>query len=217
MIAVIQCAATKRPDAGHLVTAAGKPVYFVADPEAAPVAPTCVYARPDDLSDSGASWRSVLLAYNKAPNENPLGLYSAYELYQNKVYERLADNYKVENVYILSAGWGLIRADFLTPNYDITFSPIADLYKKRRKTDQYNDFNMLTSDTDQVILFFGGKDYLPLFGRLTDTIRSTKIVFYNSSSAPRLNGCTLRRFETATRTNWHYECANALLDGMIRI
>jgi hypothetical protein len=105
----------------------------------------------------------------------------------------------------------------LTPHYDITFSPSADYYKRRKKMDQYQDFNMLMSDTDQVIVFFGGKDYLSLFGKLTGAIRSTKIVFFNSSSAPQLNGCTLRRFETTTRTNWHYECANAVIEGMVRI
>jgi len=54
-------------------------------------------------------------------------------------------------------------------------------------------------------VFFGGKDYLPLFCSLTDTLRSKKIVFFNSASVPRFSGCTLKRFETTTRTNWHYE------------
>ena len=67
------------------------------------------------------------------------------------------------------------------------------------------------------IVFFGGKDYLPLFCSLTDTIRSKKIVFYNSATFPRLNDCAPRRFQTTTRTNWHYECANAFLDGSINI
>jgi hypothetical protein len=126
------------------------------------------------------------------------------------------DRFGSENVYILSVGWGLIRADFLTPSYDITFSPSADAYKRRRKTDQYDDLRMLRNDTEDDIVFFGGKDYLPLFCSLTDTNRSRKIVFFNSTGIPRLNGCTLKRFETTTRTNWHYECANAFLDGTIR-
>ena len=36
MIVVIQCAASKRGDAGHLTTASGRPVDFVADPQSAP-------------------------------------------------------------------------------------------------------------------------------------------------------------------------------------
>jgi len=96
-----------------------------------------VYARPDDRSDTGTLWRDVLLKYNREPDGNPLGLYPAHQLYENKAYWRLADELGVQNVYILSAGWGLIRADFLTPYYDITFSLSADAYKRRRKADRY--------------------------------------------------------------------------------
>jgi hypothetical protein len=120
-------------------------------------------------------------------------------------------------VYVLSAGWGLIRADFLVPQYDITFSQSAEDYKRRRKTDRYDDFCTLPVETDGNILFFGGKDYLPLFCALTKAVRGRKIVFYNSATAPRLSGCVLRRFDTTTRTNWHYECANAFLNGDTRV
>ncbi len=217
MIVVIQCAASKRPNAGHLVRANGRPVDFVADPQFAPPDPSRVYARPDDPSDAGTSWRNLLLKYNREPNGNPLGLYPAHQLYENKAYGRLADELGLQNVYILSAGWGLIRADFLTPYYNITFSPNADGYKRRRKSDPYEDFCMLPTETKEDILFFGGKDYLPLFCSLTETVRGNRIVFYNSASAPQPNRCQVRRFETATRTNWHYECANAFLDGLIGV
>jgi hypothetical protein len=163
MIVVMQCAAAKRPDAGYLRTTEGKPVVFVANPEAAPHVPGKVYARPDDLSDRGVSWRQVLLDYNARPAENPLGLLAAYRLYGNPVYERIVDQFGVEKVYILSAGWGLIGAGFLTPFYDITFSQSAESYKRRRKTDLYEDFGMLAFDSADEIAFFGGKDYLPLF------------------------------------------------------
>jgi len=216
MIVVIQCAASKQSDAGHLVAASGKRVDFVAHPQIAPPNPDRMYARPDDLREDGTSWRQLLLKYNQNPDDNPLRLYPAYGLYENKAYGRLVDRFGLRNVYILSAGWGLIPADFLTPYYDITFSPSADAYKRRRKTDQYNDFRMLPDDTENDIVFFGGKDYLSLFCSLTDTIRGRKIVFFNSASVPRFNGYTFRRFETTTRTNWHYECANAFLNGEIK-
>jgi hypothetical protein len=216
MIVVIQCAASKRPDAGHLIAANGKLVDFVAQPQIAPRDPDRVYARPDDLCEDGISWRQHLLKSNDNPGDNPLRLYPAYQLCENKAYGRLVDRFGLRNVYILSAGWGLISADFLTPCYDITFSPSADAYKRRRKTDRYDDFRVLPDDTEDDIVFFGGKDYLPLFCSLTNTIHTKKIVFFNSASVPRLDGCTLRRFETTTRTNWHYECANAFLDGTIR-
>ena len=46
MIVVIQCAASKRSDAEHLVSPDGMPVVFVAQPQSAPINSACVYARP---------------------------------------------------------------------------------------------------------------------------------------------------------------------------
>jgi hypothetical protein len=215
VIIVIQCAASKRSNAGHLRSASGKPLIFVANPNATPADPAHEYARPDDPSGFGMSWRQVLLKYNETTGDSPLGLSPAWQLYENKTYGRLVDRYGLQKVYILSAGWGLIRADFLTPYYDITFSQSAEDYKRRRRTDSYQDFRMLPDQTDEDIRFFGGKDYLPLFSSLTDAIRSRKLVFYNSARVTHVSGCTLVRFDTTTRTNWHYECANAFLDGAL--
>jgi hypothetical protein len=185
---------------------------FVAEPQNAPADSAHAYARPDDPSGAGTSWRQALLKYNEEARDDPLCLYPAWQLYENKTYRRLVDRLGLQKVYILSAGWGLIGAEFLTPYYDITFSPSAERYKRRRKADPYQDFRMLPDTTDEDILFFGGKDYLPLFCSLTDAVRSKKTAFYNSARLPQTDGCTLERFETTTRTNWHYECANAFLD-----
>ena len=121
----------------------------------------------------------------------------------------------MSKVFILSAGWGLIGAEFLTPSYDITFSLSADRYKRRRNSDRYHDLCMLRENTDDDIVFFGGKDYLPLFCALTAKSRGRRLVYYNSGNVPRLSGCTLKRYETTTRTNWHYECVHAFLEGQI--
>jgi hypothetical protein len=115
VIVVIQCAASKRKNAGFLKTKDGMPVSFVAHPELAPAAVSCVYARPDDTSDAGGTWRDQLLAYNASPGTNPLGLLPAFELYENDIYRALVKQFGVQNTYILSAGWGLIDAAFLTP------------------------------------------------------------------------------------------------------
>jgi hypothetical protein len=61
VIAVIQCAATKRPEAGFFRKKDGTPVLFVADPAAARQTTSCTYARPDDPSDRVGSWREALL------------------------------------------------------------------------------------------------------------------------------------------------------------
>ena len=212
MIVVIQCAATKRPHAGRFLSESGKPVVFVATPESAPPNTGHVYARPDDLAGNGKSWREMLRSYNEGSPNNPLGLYPAYQLYENGTYGRLIEAFGLENVYILSAGWGLIGSTFLTPYYDITFGPSAELYKRRRKTHLYRDFCMLP-DGDSEIVFLGGRDYVPLFCSLTSGMQRQRTVFYNSAFAPDAPGCMLRRFSTSTRTNWHYECANAVIDG----
>ena len=124
MVFVIQCAGRKRDYAGTFRDGNGSPVMFVANPKQMPQDATYVYAHPDGLSDSGITWRERLLRYNREPATNPLGLLPAWELYQNAVYSRLVEAYGVERVYILSAGWGLIAADFLTPDYNITFSQV---------------------------------------------------------------------------------------------
>jgi hypothetical protein len=95
MIVVIQCAASKKSEAGRMMTAAGKPVLFVAVPEEAPAVPGQVFTRPDDLSDSGVPWRRALLRYNEKPENNPFGLSAAYRLYKNGIYERLVDRFGI--------------------------------------------------------------------------------------------------------------------------
>ena len=217
MIVVIQCAAKKKPGAGHLCRRDGQPVLFVADPDSAPTTAANAYARPDDTSDTGVSWRAQLVGYNNEPESNPLDLVPAWQLYENRTYARLVDAYGLESVYILSAGWGLIASDFLTPVYDITFSPSADSYKRRRKKDRYDDLHMLPADTTEPIVFFGGKDYVQLFCSLTGSAKGQRFLFYNSANAPDAPGCTLKRFNTTTRTNWHYECASAFINGAIHI
>lgn len=213
MIIVIQCAASKRHDAGHLKTRDGKNVLFVADPGSAPSSDALHYARPDDPSDTGETWREKILHYNREPGSNPLGLCRAIDLYLNPAYARLAKEIGAAKTYILSAGWGLIRGDFLTPNYDITFSASAEFYKHRKKSDIYLDLKMLPEGIGDTVSFFGGKDYIPLFCELTKSTATPRTVFYNSGSEPTAPGCSLSRFQTTTRTNWHYECVNAFLDA----
>jgi hypothetical protein len=215
MIVVIQCAGSKRKNAGRLKTKDGKPVSFVAHPEFAPPATSCVYARPDDASDAGGTWRDRLLAYNASPGNNPLGLLPAFELYENDIYRALVKRFGLGSTYILSAGWGLIDAAFLTPAYDITFSAQADRVVRRRRQDAFSDLSLLPVETTEQVVCFASKEYVPLFAALTGSVRSERIVFYNSATPPSAPGCKLVRFETRARTNWQYECAAAFLNGRL--
>jgi hypothetical protein len=210
---VIQCAASKEGEAGYFMSD-GQQIKFVGQPHQAPSDADYLFARPDDPSDeAGKTWRDLVADYNAAPDKNRFGLFPAYRLYSNPTYRTLVERHGVENVYILSAGWGLIRSDFLTPQYDITFSASADAYKRRKSRDRYRDFCQLPIDLKDEVVFFGGKDYLPLFCELTRLIPSKRIVFYNSKTLPDAPGCRLVLYDTTARTNWHYACVSDFVAG----
>jgi hypothetical protein len=85
-------------------------------------------------------------------------------------------------------------------------------YKRRRTFDPYRDQRDLPDDVSEPIYFFGGKDYVPLFCNLTRKVRCKRTVFYNSAVPPNAPGCSVERFVTTTRTNWHYECVTDFLN-----
>lgn len=216
MIVVISCAGRKKPEAGYFRRKDGQRVKFVGNPEPAPEESGFVCARPDDPSDTAASWRKRLVEYNSDhSDDNPFGLLPAGRLYANEVYARLERRYGLRGYYILSAGWGLIRADFLTPKYDITFSHQAKEYQRRRPGEWWCDLNHLPAETTESVAFFGGKDYVPLFCRLTREVALPRIVWHRSAVAPEAPGCCLRECETKTRMNWHYECVRDFLNGKL--
>ncbi|MFY9829501.1 MAG: hypothetical protein WAK69_12965 [Rhodoplanes sp.] len=155
MIVVIQCAGSKRKNAGFLKTKDGRPVsssLIRSWRRLQLIMGTCpyVYARPDDASDAGGTWRDQLLAYNANPGNNPLGLLPAFELYENDIYRALVKQFGIENTYILSAGWGLIDAAFLTPAYDIAFSAQANNCVRRRKRDAFCDLSLIPVRPDGI-------------------------------------------------------------------
>ena len=115
-IAVILCAARKHNDAGYFRKRNGQPVRFVAQPDLAQPSKIYTYSRPDDVADVGGTWRELLSDYNKRNRDaNQLGLLKAWQLYRHKTYGQLVRQLGEENVYILSAGWGLLPANYLTP------------------------------------------------------------------------------------------------------
>ena len=212
MIVVIQCASGKHDHAGHLRTRDGRNVLFVARHDAAPAGASRLHARPDDVSDTGATWRTVLQEYNAAPGANPLGLLPAWQLCRNPTYGILADRCGTDRLCILSAGRGLVRADFLTPSYDITFSR-AEQFKRGDRRAVFEDFS-LPPGLEDAIVFFGGRNCIPLFCRLTANARGRRTVFCSGGAlgedaAP---GCTLRGYERQF-TNWHYQCARHYAEG----
>ncbi|MFN8524994.1 MAG: hypothetical protein U0821_18015 [Chloroflexota bacterium] len=164
-----------------------------------------VFAHPDDQSDDGRTWRQQLVDYNTSPGSNPLRLLPAYRLYTPHAYGALVAAYGSDSVFVLSAGWGLIRADFLTPYYDITFSPQSERFTQRTRRQRFVDLNQLPATSCEPTVFFGGTFYRPLFASLTAACVGPRVVVFNSQAAEDLPGLRYVRYETSTRTNWHYE------------
>ena len=216
---VIVCAEGKKDHAGYLRRQDGQKVKFVADPDNAPPAESYVYARPDDISDVGVSWTETLHQYNETPEDNPLGLLPAWELYSNPTYKYLAHKHGTERLYILSGAWGLISATFLTPMYNITFSTRENVepYQRRKAEDCYGNFCRLPANTVEPVVFFGGKDYVEFFCSLTEGIKAERYIFYNSRNAPPAPGCQTRKFKPKHQGIWYYECARDFIDGDISL
>ncbi|HXG69000.1 MAG TPA: hypothetical protein VNJ04_00115 [Gemmatimonadaceae bacterium] len=141
----------------------------------------------------------------------------AFRLYKPQVFRELVERFGLADVFILSAGWGLIPAGFMTPTYDITFSTQAAPWTRRRKRDAFDDFGLLPDDGDDIV-FMGGKAYLPLFCALTARHRGRRSILYNAATQPTLPvGFNPIRYRLAKRTNWHYEAARSLIAGEIAL
>lgn len=216
MKAVIQCSASKQ---GKLWVWQDRPVKFVAHPELCAGSDESLYCRPDDLIPGfDYSWRRKLDAYNRL-GSNPNGLSKAGDLYKPREYRELVDALGWENTFILSAGWGLVQADFLLPSYDITFSSRADRYKRRTKHDRYDDYNHLAVagiGRDEGIHFFGGNDYLPLYYDLTRHLPGRKVIHHKSKRIQRQEGYVYVKYTTTRSTNWHYSCVRDFIKGRVK-
>lgn len=206
---VIQCCSSKQEDAGTFRVSDGKEVYFVACPDFYPFKKNKAY-RPDDVNpETGHTWREDLINYNRGL-DNPHRLKKASELYKPEIYQKLASRYET---YILSAGWGLIKSDFLLPTYDITFSRLStEKWKIRELTDlKYKDFNQLRANHNDIVYFFGGSNYLDLFYKLTRKCPAKKVIYFRSKNIQLCDGYKYIEYKTKIMTNWHYKCAEAFI------
>lgn len=229
MKVVIECAALKHPDAGRWRTALGEQVLFVANPQLCVSVPAGMrYARPDDpCREKAGTWRDLLREYNER-SDNPYKLFPAAELYTPRerafhhLYRELVEAFGWDNVFILSAGWGLIRAGFLTPYYNVTFSAQAKKDKpwawrnpkdKRRAWLDFNHLQGAKIGQDEPIHFFGGKDYLPTFYTLVETCPGRKVVHYKGQVERRCS-FDYEEYEGPEKNRtWHYRAAKDFLAG----
>jgi hypothetical protein len=226
MKVVIQCAASKKDGAGTLRTASGEQVVFVANPGLCDSVPAGKrFASPDDSSgENNDTWRDALKRYNAQP-DNPHGLLRAADLYTpaehefRNLYRELADAFGWDNVFVLSAGWGLIRASFRLPDYNITFSRQAGrhrpwVWRSRRDNREWLDFNHLQDaqiSQDEPIHFFGGRDYLRLFYALVTNLRGRKIVHHRAEVEHSVGFEYAEYTGSEKNRTWHYRAAKEFL------
>lgn len=209
---VMMCSSNKQP--GNLFYN-GNAIKFYAIPNHA----NHEYLPDDHVPGMTMPWRDYVVA-----NQNPATLpYMAYQLYTRQQYAGLFGQYG-NNLYILSAGWGLVRADFRLPQYDITFSnaPGIPLNTIRNfgAPPRYKDFNQLNANNQDDIVFIGTPPYLDLFFALTANLPNRKIIYYKragiSVENPAPNASFIYRYYHTNRNqNWHYDLADDLIAGII--
>ena len=195
----------------------GKKVLFVGEPENARPSSDWVFARPDDPSPYGGTWRDHLVL-NNVNSLNRSGLLPAVELYKKDIYAKLVARFGQAKVYIMSAGWGLVRGDFPLPYYDITFAKMnknqskeKNIYKFRQPKDIFHDFCHLSMKLSEQLIFFGSPVYLRHFVKLTSMYQGERVVFHGTVAPPRLAGCSWRPHKIRDRYQWPYECAEDFL------
>ncbi len=166
--------------------------------------------------DRATTWSSLIESQIEQNNPNN-NLIEAYALYQNPIYRGLFQKFG-DNLYILSAGWGLISAKFRIPKYDITFSISARdpniIRPIQNPVWDENDFKQIAGiSPNQRLIFIGGKDYIHQFIRITSNLMNQKIIVCKNLHGIILPNQTFVPFfyNTNTRTNWHYEPAKDLL------
>ena len=222
MIVVIQCSSDKHP--GAFATEDGNRIKFVAHSQLAKPDLGVRFQHPGEISPYGETWRDYLVRYNQA-GANPYRLHKAALLYKKPVYRALVASVGIENIYILSAGWGLVRGSFLLPDYDITFSLAAktknpDKYRAP-KDPRFEDFNHLDDVQDRDVVFFGSSEYRKKFLQLTREHTGKRVIFEISQSLAYLrDGCSIEPYDPEPRPTqfnrkWPYLCAQDFIDGKL--
>ena len=214
--AVIQCCLNQK---GGTLVWQERSVGFVAYPELCEGSDEILYCRPDDpIPGYSYSWRRGLAVYNRQ-GRNPDALSRAGDLFVPPAYRALVDHCGWENTFILSAGWGLVRSDYMLPRYDITFSTSADRHERRGRHDRYEDYNHLAeagiTEGDRVY-FFGDGDHLALYYTLTRDVPGRKVIYHKATRPRREQGYVYISYDTMRSSDWHYGCVGDFIKGKLK-
>lgn len=194
-------------------------VKFVASPRGVSQDGVKFYKPDDKIPEENRTWRDLVL------EQKHNNLVPAYLLYKRDIYRELYNEFRGQ-FYILSAGWGIIRADFKIPAYDITYSTAGDMPEYVKRTDNYgykdinhlkDDFSKLGRDTE--VILFAPYDYVRPFCNMTQSIpfnkktikfRSKKI--HNDFLLLGKKGYDFDYFPDGGPHDWFYKAAEVFLN-----
>ncbi len=135
---------------------------------------------------------SVIDIKDDIESQNYNGLIEAYKLYKNKNYQ-LAYNYYKDNLYIYSALFGLINAEYKLCSYNATFSktspkgPLSPEIVVNKDTLLY-DFGSDIGNKDLPIDIVVSKNYIkPLLNTLMKYVKSDREIRIHSKSEDTFN------------------------------
>jgi hypothetical protein len=170
---VIPCSGPKKATAPTMELKK-RPISFVAKPsnpdECAPWDPIT----PSNIR----TWIDCLADYNNNGQLNPKDiavgvsissgckLFCAGALYKNKIYAELIQALGFTNVFILSAGWGLVRADVRLPPYNITFSNEAPFPARITVANRLSKIKLLLPPNANGAHVFAGRSYANALNRM---------------------------------------------------
>ena len=217
---VMICAKEKKGNSNIIHENFNHPITFVAQPNG-----VNTFLPDGDIPNLNMTWRDYV-TNNQNNNVIP---FKSYQLYIHGVYQNLFNFFRYR-LFILSAGWGLVKAEFRLPNYNITFSSSAKPEYKRvfnNLDPSFNDFNDLTynhnvglNSENEDIVFIGGRTYIKQFIARTDGIGKNKIIYHfgNEPLVVLPDNFFYVQYVPNNPNNyrtWHYELAQKYADGEI--
>jgi len=234
-IIVIQCAGPKHQNAASLCHQ-GISLNFVGQP-CGERAQTCPWNNIPQLA--GPTWINCIQSLNGL-NDGPWVDYEKHgvtreddgkELFmcgdiytpRNNIYPRVLEAVGRESVYILSAGWGLVRADRKIPKYNVTFSraqnvpPFARIDPVARA--EYSSVDLNIPGDSKIHLFITERyiTYWNLTFGVIPAITNRTLVHWRQGQRNFPDGfprCRVRLHNCNGHVqNWHYTAISRFLDG----
>jgi hypothetical protein len=195
-----------------------KHIMFVSPPHKFPNDIYTHHYLDDEIPGENRTWRDLVLNGQNNPN---LDMARAYLLYRPKIdpdiYRDFYNKFK-NRFYIFSSGWGIVRAEFKIPAYniaDITDSAFPNMLNHLK--DDY-----VKSYRDSEVILFAGSAYVAPFRAMTQSIpyRKKTIVRYcektpNEKEAlyknPNKGDFYYLDYKTNNPRNWHYRAAREFM------